>query len=742
MKHETITTVRFYNYWKLLQHLAPDIDSIIVFNRDGNFIWQSNATLHPQMDRITVLVRTFQKHAKITAAYESEHELNQDTRLHIISLQDDDIEQSLVIAQLIRKDSNIKPISANYKKSIALLNKTLLTEYSLIHKVIEKEQELNSLTDELTHRYEELNLIYSADDHVQNISHGRELLKNIVENASNFMDVDLVVALLPEKNVTITHSKQGGTPRNYLHLIETLQNDIYQQIKINKKPIVINHFEDSKSYNLFIDMPYKMALAPMLNADNDVIGMMGIFNNVNRIDFTNSDRNLLEVLTNKATNIVLLNFDPLTGLENNHSFEMILLDTLKQTWVTERNHAVAHLDIDRMSVINDLGGLEIGDKLLKKVASILTEQVRSYDTVARLSGDRFAVLLKNCDLQEALLIMKKVDTAVSEIELNLGQEVHDVSISIGIAPITADIKNVSNINSNAESALKAAKERGRNKTQVFKLDDSDLLRRKEMVKWVSRVQTALRENRFEIHAQLILPLNGKTRVPHYEILLRLRDKEGQIVSPGLFLPAAENFYLMPKIDRWVIENTFKILSRQPGSKSQPACEISINLSGQTLSDLDLAQYIEDMLQQYPVDPKTLCFEVTESATIANMSDAKKFIAAIKELGCKFSLDDFGTGQSSFSYLKNLTVDYLKIDGSFVRNMIDDPVSNSMVSAFNQIAHAMHLKTIAEFVENKAIVDALETIGIDYAQGYHYDKPEPLADKLALINPAIKNAGNE
>lgn len=732
MTSTQITTVRFQNYWKLLKRMAPAVKMCIVYNQDGHFIWQNAAKIHPQMERITVMVRSFQKQAAQEHLKSTQYDLSADTLLQIFYLHDKEIDQTLTLALISDPVADPEQLKAEKDESIGLLNNSLLSEYSLVYKISEKEQELNSIVDELTHRYEELNLIYSSDDNAQNNSHGREMLNNIVMNASNFMDIDRVALVLPEKNIVITHSQHLKLADNNDDIIRHLKKNIYPHLAIYKSPIVINRYEDATSLNLITDLPYKMLIVPMLNADNEVIGMMAIFNSYNRIDFTNSDRNLLEVLSNKATNLILHNFDPLTGLENSHSFELIVLDSLKQTWRMGSQHAVAMIDIDRLSVINGLGGLETGDKLIKEIAGILTRQVHSYDTVARLSGNKFALLLKNNDLDEALERMNKISQVVNQIELDLGQDVHEVSISIGLAPITADVQNVSSVLTNVESALKAGKERGPNQIQVFRLDDSELLRRKEEVKWVSRTQAALREDRFQIFAQLIHPISKTHRLPHYEILLRLKNEEGGMVPPAFFLPAAENFYLMPKIDRWVIQKTFELLHDVTQREGNPMCEVSINLSGQSISDPELGNYIESMLHQYQVDPKLVCFEVTESAAIANLDDAQKFIQRIQQFGSKFSLDDFGTGQSSFAYLKNLSVNYLKIDGSFVRNLVDDPISQSMVTAINQVAHAMGLQTIAEFVEDDDILNCLQEIGVDYAQGYGVDKPRPLTDKFAQL----------
>ena len=736
----TLTTVRFHNYWKLMQFLAPCVDVCIVYNQDGHFIWQSDRSLHPQMERISVIAKAFLRQAVPAQVFYKRQKLGDDTTMQLMVVHDPEINLALGIALLINRPEKLDQITPETRKAIDLLNHTLLTEYSLIHKVIEKEQELNSITEELTHRYEELNLIYSAGDQVQNVSQGREMLQNIMLNAANYMDVDLVTILLPEKNVELVHRRKSEIG-DYQMILSLIKHQVYVHLKIYKTPIVINRIEDAQSINVLFDIPYKSIIAPILNSDNEAIGMMAIFNNNNRIDFTNSDRNLLEVLTNRATNIVLHNFDPLTGLENSHSFEMIVLETLKQTWQNESHHAVILIDIDRMAVINDLGGLETGDRLLKRIAAILSRMVRNHDTVARLGGDKFAILLKNSDLDNAMEIMQKIDTEVKQIDIELEHEAHEVSISMGIAPVTSDVQNVSSVLANAESALHAAKARGRSQIQVFELDDSDLLMRRQQIKWVSRTQSAIREDRLVIYAQRIEPVTLEHKLPHFEILVRMLDENNQLIAPEQFMPAAENFYLMPKVDRWVMANTFKLLKEFNTQYGKAGCEVSINLSGQTLTDSDIAEYIEQSIAHYQLDPSCLCFEVTESAAVYNLEDAREFINKIKSLGCKFSLDDFGTGQSSFAYLKNLPVDYLKIDGSFVNSIVDDPVSRSMVSAINQVGHAMKLRTIAEYVEDDDIYNCLKEIGVDYVQGNGIDNAEPLTRKLRELATGDVEASN-
>jgi diguanylate cyclase (GGDEF)-like protein len=586
------------------------------------------------------------------------------------------------------------------------------------------------MTDELTKRYEELNLIYKAEDQALNIYHGRELLRQLVMNTSRFLNVDIIFLYIDGKNIAMHKYKNDNPLFESDKLFHYLQNAVYPVLEKDQESIVINHVDDARTYDFAEATPYKHVVSPVVNAESQVIGLLAIASQNFSVDFSNSDRNLLDVMAKKASKIAQSHFDPLTGLENSNSFELILKDLLKQSWGTDVHHAIANIDIDRMAVINDISGRDAGDLLIKKVGHKLASMVRSRDVVARIGSDKFGVLLENCDLTTAQTVMKKIAHAVSTIELEWEGESHEVSVSIGIAPITAQAQSVTSLLNASETARNVSKERGRNTIHVLDMDDSNLLQRKEQIRWVSQIQSALRDDRFLLYAQLIEPLVKKAGKPHYEILLRLQDDDGSVIAPGKFLPAAENFYLMSSIDYWVIDRTFSELA-QFGQGSEKLCGVSINLSGQSLGDpTGLAAYIENKLEHYQLDSRDICFEITESTAIANIDDARVFIDQLSARGFQFSLDDFGTGLSSFAYLKNLQVNYLKIDGSFVTDIVQDPVCASMVAAINQVGHAMQLKTVAEFVENDAIRRKLVEIGVDFGQGYSLGMPQPIQDILS------------
>jgi EAL domain-containing protein (putative c-di-GMP-specific phosphodiesterase class I) len=353
--------------------------------------------------------------------------------------------------------------------------------------------------------------------------------------------------------------------------------------------------------------------------------------------------------------------------------------------------------------------------------------------VVRLGSDKFGVLLRSCDLATAENIMKKVSYAISSLDIDWEGKPHNASVSIGIVPVNPQMETVTNLLDAAETAREVSKQHGRNNLHVLEMEDSNLLQRKEQIRWVARIQEGLRDNRFQLFAQLIEPMHSRKTHQHYEILLRMRDKDGALIEPGAFIPAAESFYLMASIDLWVINQAFCELAAFQHGPGQPGCQISINLSGQSLGDATaLASYVGNKLEEYELDGSDICFEITESTAIANLDEARALITQIRGLGCKFSLDDFGTGLSSFSYLKNLDVDYLKIDGSFVRDIIKDPVSESMVAAINQVGQAMSLETVAEYVENKAIKSKLAQMGIDYGQGFNIGRPTLFRDIRAML----------
>lgn len=417
--------------------------------------------------------------------------------------------------------------------------------------------------------------------------------------------------------------------------------------------------------------------------------------------------------------------DALTGLVNRREFERRLGMALDEAQFKPTIHSMLYLDLDQFKIVNDTCGHNAGDALLQQLAATLQAKLRQNDVLARLGGDEFGVLLEHCAGEPALRIAETLRLAVASFRFLWRDKTFSVGVSIGLATFGGEGMTVGDVFSIVDGACYVAKDLGRNRIHVYSADDTELAERTGQMNWVGRITRALEENRMRLYRQAIVALNSETdrTERHYEVLLRMQDEEGREISPVAFIPAAERYNLMPTIDFWVIRNAFENYANL--KRQSQGCNLSINLSGATLGDERLLPYIREQLHHFAVPPTAICFEITETAAIAKLASATILIQELKQLGCRFALDDFGSGMSSFGYLKNLPIDFIKIDGTFVRDVDSDPIDRAMVEAINNIGHVMGIKTIAEFVETQAVAEVLRNLGVDYAQGYYVGRPEPL-----------------
>lgn len=430
--------------------------------------------------------------------------------------------------------------------------------------------------------------------------------------------------------------------------------------------------------------------------------------------------NLTQQLSYQATH------DSLTGLVNRAEFERYLERALRKAHADGSEHALCYLDLDQFKIINDTSGHIAGDELLRQLAEVLKAKVRKSDLLARLGGDEFAVLIEHCTLQDAERVAEALRKSICEYRFQWDGKSFAVGVSAGLVPITPLTVNMTEVLKAADAACYAAKDGGRNRIHIYREGDAELSRRFGEMRWVSRINEALETERFALRFQPIVPVvPGNASGWHYELLLSMRDHDGAMVSPGAFLPAAERYGLSVNIDRWVVTNALSWLSAHPAELAQTE-RCSINLSGPSISDKNFLGFVIEQLEAKGVPADKICFEITETAAITNLSSASRLISTLRGLGCSFALDDFGSGVSSFAYLKNLAVDLIKIDGVFVKEICDDPVSRALVKAINDMGHAMGKRTIAEAVESQAIFEELGRIGVDYAQGFGITAPRPLS----------------
>ncbi len=598
----------------------------------------------------------------------------------------------------------------------------------IIQDEVQLSLELNSMAGELTDRYEELNLVYSSGDDVSHFFEGQAVLRKLVVNCHEYMNVDIAALILPDKHITYIEAHADIDAVEVDTLLEKLHLSLYPWICTNEKVVAINSLTDPLHRQVCPDIFFKLMGCPIFDGSGAVCGLLVVLNQFNKKDFSNSARNLLEVVGRKAAKIIQSSYDKLTGLLTRSSFESVLDEILHHCPSGAASKCLLAIKIDQLNIVNDLHGLVAGDAMIREVAKALLRILRQEDVVGRIAGNMIGIVLDRCTLENSGIVAKKLQQKINQIPFCWEEKQINIKASFGVVPITPS-NTTRTLLTSADLVIDLAKQKGGNRIEIFRQTDQEILNRKSQIHWVNQVQEALVNDSFELFCQGIYPVDQPDCVHHYEILIRMLDDSGKVVSPANFLPAAEYYKLMPNIDRWVITHTLRALDNHATHIADRNISWAINLSGQTLSDPEFCQFLVETISQARVPAHCLSFEITESATIDNLMVAQDLIAAIKGLGSSVYLDDFGTGLSSFSYLQSLPFDYVKIDGCFIRKMEQDPVSVAMISAICSVTRAMGLHSVAEYVEAKSMIPQLKQLGIDFLQGYALHKPEPVADVL-------------
>jgi diguanylate cyclase (GGDEF)-like protein/PAS domain S-box-containing protein len=491
------------------------------------------------------------------------------------------------------------------------------------------------------------------------------------------------------------------------------------------------HLELVLTHRDGIGVAVEESVAPIRDEKQQVHGVVVVFRDVSQA------RRLAAQVSWQASH------DTLTGLFNRGSFDSKLDELLQNARESGAVHSMLYLDLDQFKIVNDTCGHVAGDELLRQIASKLSTHVRAGDTLARLGGDEFGVLLADCSESVAQRIANQMRQTIMDFRFGWEEKSFVIGVSIGVVTVSAESESVERVLSAADTACYAAKDGGRNQVHLYQANAGEAAQRQGEMRWVTRIHSALEEGRFRLYAQAIVPVDRLSQESgHYEVLIRMLDESGDLVPPGAFIPAAERFGLMPRIDRWVVKQVFDLIKQDYEALVLGGYRFAINLSGGSVNDEDTLVYISQKMSEFRIPDGMISFEITETAAIANLSSATHFIRTLKKAGCRFSLDDFGSGLSSFAYLKNLPVDYLKIDGAFIRDLADDPIDLAMVQAINQIGQVMGLKTIAEFVESESVLKKLIEVGIDYAQGYGIARPEPLCDGRGNLLLGLLNANGQ
>jgi diguanylate cyclase (GGDEF)-like protein/PAS domain S-box-containing protein len=491
-----------------------------------------------------------------------------------------------------------------------------------------------------------------------------------------------------------------------------LMSDPVHQALTSGAPVTLGRRALLLSRSTASERSIELSASPVRNEAKEIVGAAVLLHDVTEL------RGLARQMSYQATH------DALTGLVNRREFERRLEEAIESGHRGDSQHVLCYLDLDRFKLVNDTSGHLAGDSMLREVAKLLRDAVRDSDTVARLGGDEFGMLLIGCPLEKARQIADDVCRSVGDYRFVWKERIFNIGVSVGLVEISRESGTLEELIAAADTACYVAKKQGTGRVAVYSARDEAHARHTGEIQWLQRLQGALKENRFQLYHQIIVPAHGNEGGPAMEVLIRLRDENGQELPPAEFMRAAERYRLMGLVDRWVVQTTFAALGRG-AIAVQPDRSVAINISGQTLGDVQFLEFVVECLDSTGVAPAQICFEITESAVVANLEHARRFVGVLHGMGCQFALDDFGSGVGSFSNLKNLPLDYLKIDGSFIRNLARDTVNQAMVTAMIKLARTLNFQVIAEQVEDTASVEAARRMGVDYLQGYAIGRPQPL-----------------
>lgn len=583
----------------------------------------------------------------------------------------------------------------------------------------------------------ELDLICHSEEQIYQIKGARNALRDVVTNCSKHLNVSLAVLILRNKGITLRSETDGEPLANSDKLVRELDKKLAGWLETAATGAAADLDTLTNIREIEAIVPCKCIAATVVVDEDRMEGILVFANHPESPDFGKREHALLQAIAVNISSIVAARFDALTGLMNRIEFEYLLEKSMNGNRNKSAPYSILHLNLDELQSVDESFGRAARDEAIRQVGLLLAVELKDIGPVARIGEDEFAIFVANCPADRGWCVGEDIRRAISDLSIMWADQPIKLTASIGVTQLSAESERIESALAAANIACVVAKDRGRDRVALYRHTDAVMLHSRDRMQSVESVQQALNNDEFLLYCQLIEPLTTATKTPHFEILLRGIGDQGDPLAPAEFMLHAERSRLMPAIDRWVITHSLEMLADFGSRLAKEKSFFAINLSGQSICDSSFLDFVIGQLARTCVPMTAVCFELTESTAILNMKRAKQFMSVLREKGCRFSLDDFGSGLSSFSYLKALPIDFLKIDGQFVREIAEDSVSSAMVAAINQMSHAMGLKTIAEYVENRAIKTQLSSLGVDYGQGFGIAKPRPLADQLASSSTGIK-----
>lgn len=711
-------------YAQLVRSLLPRASSIAVFDAKAGLRWSNHSATWPEL--VSAVEHSVEDARGDGASAGQLRVLEGDIPLYLCWLRDDDTGALIAVVAIqsrAKGDGDQRSFSfvhALIRPALECLRRELIARHSI-----------ELLAENLNARDRDLELVLAVSSR-DGVRPGDDAsaLRVILENSVAHLGCALAAVLVPEKSLVLFRMSQDDPADG--RLLAQTHRHLLSLGQVRRDPLIMNRISQNSALGT---LPYKILSCSLRNAAGRPMGIFALYRHEAAADFTDREARLVDVLSRKASMIIESSYDAMTGLLNRPAFEQRAGDLLANTQ-GPKSLAVLYVDVDQLHLVNENFGMHVGDLMLSMLADMMRRRAPPGAVLARISGDRFAAVIPGT-LEAALETATCWCEAAVQLAAVQGDERSRASLSIGVAELARDSSALTHALAAAESACKAAKDRGRNRAEAYQATDESVVRRFTDITIAASLRSAVAEDRLRLDAQFILPLDAaQGHPPHFELLLRMIDDEGETVGPDRFLSAANRYQLMPTIDRWVIDHALAQLRPHAAAIAATRAVFAINFSGQSLNDIEFADELISRIEASGLPPQSLCFELTESATIANLARAEVLMRRLRKLGCGVALDDFGTGLSSLAYLRQLPVSMLKIDGSFVRDILRDTRSESLVQAVAQLARSMQMVTVAEYVETGEICERVAALGVDYGQGFAIDRPIPLAEVLANLPGAL------
>jgi diguanylate cyclase (GGDEF)-like protein len=718
----------FDPYCRLLRMLMPSLRSVVVHDGFANLVWSSDEW--DMSDALAIIKDAIANALSDTGEFAGvARTIDADRVVYSFAVRGEQVDLLGVISLVVRLSGT--QIEARPLQTVRQLVQPAL---ECLRREMLLRLQLGSRERDLDIRERDLDLMLEMSSKQSEATSDADEFSLILRTGLERAGCALAALWVPDKNVSmsLTRSGQPMAPEP----LKRAQHHLMAWMQLQQRIIVVNHISKVASV---VAAPYKILACPIRHRSERVMGVLAMFNPPSAPDFDVQQTRIAELLAKRATNIIQAQYDASTGLMTRQAFERQATAMLGPAG-TGGDHVILYLDIDRLHVINETFGMHVGDDVIVSVAACMAKSLPPGALSARISGDRLAALIPNSSMDAAQVSAEQIRVAAEAIAPRAGQGSFEVSVCVGVAPIQRSDNPLAHALATAEIACKAAKDRGRNRVEMFQDSDHSIIRRHTDILVVGQLRHALDHDRFRLDAQPILPLRANYGRPRFELLIRMLGDRGEIIPPGKFLSSAERYQLMPAVDRWVVRRACELLGKHTAA-GEDGARFAINLSGQSLQDDSFLPFVIDKINETGVPASALCFELTETATIGNLAKAQNFMRVLQDLGCQFALDDFGTGVSSLAYLRDLSVNYLKIDGSFVRDAVGNARSESMIKAIAQLAKVMCMETIAEYVETDALRVRMADLGVDYGQGFAMGKAQGLEDlleELAVYEATVSN----